>query len=131
MKNKKLYTTLKVIFSSFMLFSAVGELTLNETVVHSMELIQMPAYLLSLLGVLKISGIIALWFSPFKWIKEWAYAGFTFDFIGAIFGFFCNRKSCDARYSNGSGGIGTLSFYLFLLEENEWNVFNIKSKNSF
>ena len=88
MKNKKLYTTLKVIFSSFMLFSAVGELTLNETVVHSMELIQMPAYLLSLLGVLKISGIIALWFSPFKWIKEWAYAGFTFDFIGAIFGFF-------------------------------------------
>ena len=88
MENKKLYTTLKVIFSSFMLFSAVGELTLNETIVHSMELIQMPAYLLSLLGVLKISGIIALWFSPFKWIKEWAYAGFTFDFIGAIFGFF-------------------------------------------
>ena len=87
MKNKKLYTTLKVIFSLFMLFSAMGELTLNETVVHSMELIQMPVYLLYLLGILKISGIIALWFSPFKWIKEWAYAGFTFDFIGAIFGF--------------------------------------------
>lgn len=87
MKNKKLYTSLKVIFSSFMLFCAIGELTLNETVVHSMELIQMPVYLLYLLGVLKISGIIALWFSPFKWIKEWAYAGFTFDFIGAIIGF--------------------------------------------
>ena len=87
MKNKKLYTSLKVIFSSFMLFGAIGELTLNETVVHSMELIQMPVYLLYLLGVLKISGIIALWFSPFKWIKEWAYAGFTFDFIGAIIGF--------------------------------------------
>jgi hypothetical protein len=87
MKNKKLYTTIKAIFSSFMLFSAIGELTLNETVVHSMELIQMPVYLLYLLGVLKISGIIALWFSPYKWIKEWAYAGFTFDFIGAIIGF--------------------------------------------
>jgi hypothetical protein len=87
MKNKILYTTIKVIFSLFMLFSAIGELTLNETVVHSMELIQMPVYLLYLLGVLKISGIIALWFSPYKWIKEWAYAGFTFDFIGAIFGF--------------------------------------------
>ena len=87
MKNKKLYTSLKVIFSSFMLFSAAGELTFNETVVHSMELIQMPYYLLYLLGVLKISGIIVLWFSPFNWIKEWAYAGFTFDFIGAIFGF--------------------------------------------
>ncbi|MFN4881611.1 MAG: DoxX family protein [Bacteroidota bacterium] len=87
MTNKKLYTILKVIFSAFMLFSAIGELTLNETVVHSMEIIQMPIYLLYLLGVLKISGIIALWFSPFNWIKDWAYAGFTFDFIGAIIGF--------------------------------------------
>jgi hypothetical protein len=87
MKNKKLYTTIKAIFSSFMLFSAIGELTLNETVVHSMEIIQMPVYLLYLLGILKISGIIALWLSPYNWIKEWAYAGFTFDFIGAIFGF--------------------------------------------
>lgn len=87
MTNKKLYTILKVIFSAFKLFSAIGELTLNETVVHSMEIIQMPIYLVYLLGVLKISGIIALWFSPFNWIKEWAYAGFTFDFIGAIIGF--------------------------------------------
>ena len=87
MINKNLYTTIKVIFSLFMLFSAIGELSLNETVVHSMELIQMPVYLLYLLSVLKISGIIALWFSPYKWIKEWAYVGFTFDFIGAIFGF--------------------------------------------
>jgi len=68
MKNKKLYTILKVVFSLFMLFSAMGELTLNETVVRSMEIIQMPVYLLYLLGVLKISGIIALWFSPYKWI---------------------------------------------------------------
>ncbi len=70
-----------------MLFSAMGELTLNETVVHSMDLIQMPVYLLYLLGILKILGVIAIWFSPYKWLKEWAYAGFTFDFIGAIFGF--------------------------------------------
>jgi hypothetical protein len=87
MKNKKLFTSLKVTFSLFMLFSAMGELTLNETVVHSMEIIQMPVYLLYLLGVLKISGVIALWYSPYKWIKEWAFAGFTFDFIGAIIGF--------------------------------------------
>jgi hypothetical protein len=87
MKNKKLFTSLKVTFSLFMLFSAMGELTLNETVVHSMEIIQMPVYLLYLIGVLKISGVIALWYSPYKWIKEWAFAGFTFDFIGAIIGF--------------------------------------------
>lgn len=92
MKNKKKYTFLKVIFSLFMLFSAIGELTLHETVVHSMELIQMPVYLLYLLGVLKVLGVISLWFSPYNWIKEWAYAGFTFDFTGAIFGFFATGQ---------------------------------------
>jgi hypothetical protein len=86
-KNAKIHIVLKIIFSLFMLFSAMGELTLNETVVHSMELIQMPVYLLYLLGILKILGVIAIWFSPYKWLKEWAYAGFTFDFLGAIFGF--------------------------------------------
>lgn len=70
-----------------MAISAVGELTFDKTVTHSMELIQMPVYLLYLLGVLKILGIIALWFSPYKWLKEWAFAGFTFDLAGAIFCF--------------------------------------------
>ncbi len=86
-KNAKIHIVLKILFSLFMLFSAMGELTLNKTVVHSMDLIQMPVYLLYLLGILKILGVIAIWFSPYKWLKEWAYAGFTFDFIGAIFGF--------------------------------------------
>ena len=104
-------------------FSAIGELTLNETVVHSMAIIQMPVYLLYLLGVLKISGIMALWFSPYKWIKEWAYAGFTFDFIAAIFWLYCNRMSCNARYRNGSGGFDAVLIYLFFMEENELNFF--------
>ncbi len=92
MKTKTIYTAIKLVFSIFMVFSAVGELTLNETVIHSMELIQMPIYLLYLLGVLKILGVIALWFSPYQWLKEWAYAGFTFDFIGAIFGFLVTEQ---------------------------------------
>ena len=60
-----------------MAISAVGELTFDKTVTHSMELIQMPVYLLYLLGVLKILGIIALWFSPYKWLKEWAGVHYT------------------------------------------------------
>jgi hypothetical protein len=70
-----------------MLFSALGELTLNETVVQSMVYIEMPVYLLYFLGVSKLLGIIALWYSPYKFLREWAYAGFIFDFLGAIYGF--------------------------------------------
>ena len=86
MKNKN-YIILKVLFSGFMLFSALGELTLNETVVQSMAYIEMPVYLLYFLGVSKLLGIIALWYSPYKFLRDWAYAGFTFDFLGAIYGF--------------------------------------------
>ncbi len=42
-----------------------------------------PAYLLDILLVAKIVGAIALIQPQFRTIKEWAYAGFAIDFIGA------------------------------------------------
>lgn len=42
-----------------------------------------PAYFTKILGVAKIAGVVAL-LAPFnRRIKEWAYAGFTFDLLGA------------------------------------------------
>ena len=87
MKTLSIHNSSKTIFSIFMIVSAIGEITLNETVVHSMRVIFMPEYLLFLLGGLKILGVLAIWFSPYDWIKEWAYAGFVFDFVGAIYAF--------------------------------------------
>ena len=87
MKKLRIHPFIKGVFSVFMLVSAFGELTRNETVIESMHLIQMPEYLLILLGWAKILGVLAIWFSPYHWLKEWAYAGFVFDFIGAIFSF--------------------------------------------
>lgn len=82
-----IHNAIKTVFSLFMLTSAAGEITHNETVVSSMMVINMPEYLLYLLGGLKVLGVIAIWFSPYRWLKEWAYAGFVFDFIGAIYAF--------------------------------------------
>lgn len=87
MKNLRICKFIKTIFSISMIVSAIGEISLNETVVHSINIIDMPVYLLYLLGVLKIWGVMAIWFAPCNWIKEWAYAGFLFDFIGAIYSF--------------------------------------------
>jgi hypothetical protein len=44
-----------------------------------------PAYLCTILGVAKILGCIAVLFGSknFRTLKEWAYAGFTFDLLGA------------------------------------------------
>ena len=44
-----------------------------------------PVYLLTLLGVWKILGVIAVLIPKFPLLKEWAYAGFFFIMSGAIF----------------------------------------------
>src|SRR6478736_1400209 len=44
-----------------------------------------PAYLLTLLGVWKLLGVIAVLVPKFPLIKEWAYAGFFFSMSGAVF----------------------------------------------
>ncbi|MBK9155524.1 MAG: DoxX family protein [Chloracidobacterium sp.] len=44
-----------------------------------------PGYLLTLLGVWKILGVIAVLVPKFPLIKEWAYAGFFFAMSGAVF----------------------------------------------
>ncbi|MEN6454713.1 MAG: DoxX family protein [Prolixibacteraceae bacterium] len=44
-----------------------------------------PAYLLTLLGIWKLLGVIAILIPKFPLVKEWAYAGFFFAMSGAIF----------------------------------------------
>src|SRR5665213_38604 len=44
-----------------------------------------PVYLLTILGIWKILGVVAVLIPKFPLIKEWAYAGFFFIMSGAIF----------------------------------------------
>lgn len=44
-----------------------------------------PIYLLTLLGVWKILGVVAVLIPKFSLLKEWAYAGFFFAMSGAVF----------------------------------------------
>ena len=44
-----------------------------------------PVYLLTILGIWKILGTIAVLIPKFPLLKEWAYAGFFFIMSGAIF----------------------------------------------
>ena len=43
-----------------------------------------PQYFLTILGVWKILGVIAILIPRFKLLKEWAYAGFFFAMTGAL-----------------------------------------------
>ena len=44
-----------------------------------------PIYLLTILGIWKILGAVAVLIPKFSLLKEWAYAGFFFVMTGAIF----------------------------------------------
>ena len=44
-----------------------------------------PVYFLTILGVWKFLGVVAVLIPKFPLLKEWAYAGFFFAMTGAIF----------------------------------------------
>src|SRR5258706_5754531 len=44
-----------------------------------------PVYLLTLLGIWKVLGVIAVLIPKFPLLKEWAYAGFFFVMAGTVF----------------------------------------------
>ena len=44
-----------------------------------------PVYIIYPLAVAKILGLVAIWTNKSQTLKEWAYAGFFFDFVLAFF----------------------------------------------
>lgn len=44
-----------------------------------------PAYVLTILGIWKMVGVVALLIPKFPLLKEWAYAGFIFIMTGAMY----------------------------------------------
>ena len=53
--------------------------------VDSMTHLGYPVYFVTLLGIAKILGVVALLIPKYPLLKEWAYAGFSFMMSGAIF----------------------------------------------
>ena len=63
--------------------SGVMDLMGAEAVRTGITALGDPEYLLMILGVAKVLGVVALAAPGMPRLKEWAYAGFFFDFVGA------------------------------------------------
>ncbi len=72
------------LFGALMLFSAYLYLSHGEQLVAGMKFFGYPLFLLNILGLAKLLGAIALLVPKFPKLKEWAYAGFAFNLIGAV-----------------------------------------------
>lgn len=65
------------------LFRAEAEGAVAPPGVDGITHLGYPVYLLTILGVWKILGVVALLVPRFPLVKEWAYAGFFFAMSGA------------------------------------------------
>ena len=77
------YWLATVLFLFPLAASGVGYLTGADTFIESMAHLGYPASLLPFLGVAKVLGVVAVLAPGFAKLKEWAYAGFTFNLLGA------------------------------------------------
>lgn len=68
-----------------MVSTAVAQMMEIPDVVHKMEALGYPLYIFQLIGVLKILGVLVLLLPKMHLIKEWAYAGFFFLMVGALY----------------------------------------------
>ncbi|WP_152393488.1 DoxX family protein [Paenibacillus guangzhouensis] len=85
MKNIKMINWILVaIVALYFFLSAYIDLAHTPQAVETVKKLGYSEYFLDILGIAKVLGIIALLAPKFNRLKEWAYAGFTFDAISAI-----------------------------------------------
>lgn len=86
MKNKIIYWGATAWLALGMTSTAVVQLIpLKEEVEKTSGLLGYPAYFLTIIGVWKLLGVVAVLIPKFPLLKEWAYAGFFFVMSGALF----------------------------------------------
>jgi hypothetical protein len=83
--TKILYWVFTILMIVLMLFSAIGSFMNNPQGAEFARHLGYPMYIFKFLAVAKILGVIAILVPGNPRLKEWAYAGFTFDLIGAVY----------------------------------------------
>lgn len=82
--EKVIYYAATALLSIILLFSAGMYIFNHATIVNAFQSLGFPPYIIYPLAAAKILGLIAIWSNYSKTLKEWAYAGFFFNFILAL-----------------------------------------------
>src|SRR6185295_4285196 len=82
-RNNIIYWIATIWLALGMLSTGIVQLIKAPADVDAMARLGYPAYLLTILGVWKMLGVVAVLIPGFPLLKEWAYAGFFFAMSGA------------------------------------------------
>lgn len=85
MRNKIIYWVATVWMALGMVSTGLTQLFQVEEEVAFILKLGYPAYFLTLLGISKLLGTLAIFLPRTPLLKEWAYAGFFFTMAGAIY----------------------------------------------
>lgn len=83
-QTKILYWTFTGIFAAFFIFSGFLYLSKNPTLMENFKNAGFPVFYIPMLGIAKLLGALGILNPWFPKLREWAYAGFTFTLVGAI-----------------------------------------------
>lgn len=84
-KNKIIYWIATLWLALGMVSTGIVQLLHTKEEVELMLRLGYPSYFLTLIGVWKMLGVVAVLAPAFPLLKEWSYAGFFFAMSGAIF----------------------------------------------
>lgn len=84
-KMTVMYWCFTGVLSALMLLGSIPDVLAVPDAVALFDHLGYPRYLLPFLGIAKILGIVAILVPGFPRVKEWAYAGLTFDLLGAMY----------------------------------------------
>ncbi len=88
-RNKIIYWIATVWLALGMVSTAIVQLIKMKEETGMMIRLGYPLYFLTIIGIWKILGVIAVLIPKFPLLKEWAYAGF----------FFCHVRCCIFSFS--------------------------------
>src|SRR5215212_314137 len=92
-RNKIIYWIATIWLAVAMLASGLQQIFHTKSFVDIIVPLGYPIYFLTILGIWKILGVVALLIPKFPLLKEWAYAGFFFAMSGAMFSHIASGNS--------------------------------------
>jgi hypothetical protein len=72
------------IFCLVVAFSGFSHFTHQEMMVEAMTFLGYPLYFMTIIGLAKMLGVVAVLAPGYPLLKEWAYAGLVFNLSGAV-----------------------------------------------
>ena len=84
-RNKIIYWVATLWLALGMVSTGIVQIIKMNEEVDMMKHLGYPVYFLTILGVWKILGVIAILIPKTPLLKEWTYAGFFFAMSGAVF----------------------------------------------